>query len=78
MDQDHSFPETFYDGRWALKLLRRATRRLEQEQAALGKTQAFRTLRPFLGDEGARAKLSFEEAAQALSVGPDAAPTSAG
>src|ERR1700738_3734083 len=34
-------PETVYDARWALELLGRATRRLEQEQVALGKAQAF-------------------------------------
>ena len=67
--EDPLTPETAFDARWALELLGRATRRLEQEQAALGKAQAFRTLRPFLGDEGARASLSYEEAAQALNVG---------
>src|SRR5260370_39485465 len=67
--EDRLTPETVYDARWALELLGRATRRLEHEQAALGKAQAFRTLRPFLGDEGARASLSYEEAAQALNVG---------
>jgi RNA polymerase sigma factor (sigma-70 family) len=66
--EDPLTPETFYDARWALELLGRATRRLEQEQAALGKAKAFRTLRPFLGDEGARASLSYKEAALALNV----------
>jgi RNA polymerase sigma factor (sigma-70 family) len=73
--EDRLTPETVYDARWALELLGRATRRLEEEQAALGKTQAFRTLRPFLGDEGARASLSYEEAAQALNVGLPACKT---
>lgn len=67
--EDRLTPEAIYDARWALELLGRAMRRLEQEQAALGKAQAFRTLRPFLGDEGAPASLSYEEAAQALNVG---------
>ena len=62
-------PETLYDARCALELLGRATRRLEREQAARGSAQTFRTLRPFLGDEGARADLSYEEAAQTLNVG---------
>src|SRR5260370_35171460 len=66
--EDPLSPETFYDARWALEVLGRATRRLEQEQTALGKAQTFRTLRPFLGDEGARASLSYEEPAQALNV----------
>jgi RNA polymerase sigma factor (sigma-70 family) len=73
--EDPLTPETFYDARWALELLGRATRRLEQEQAALGKAKAFRTLRPFLGDEGARVSLSYEEAVQALNVGLPALKT---
>jgi RNA polymerase sigma factor (sigma-70 family) len=67
--EDRLTPETLYDARCALELLGRATRRLEREQAARGSAQTFRTLRPFLGDEGARADLSYEEAAQALNVG---------
>ena len=67
--EDLLTPETVYDARWALELLGRATRRLEQEQVALGKAQAFCTLRPFLGDEGVRAGLSYKAAAQALNVG---------
>jgi hypothetical protein len=47
--EDPLTAETVYDARWALELLGRARRRLEQEQAALGRTQAFCTLRPFLG-----------------------------
>jgi RNA polymerase sigma factor (sigma-70 family) len=73
--EDRLTPETVYDARWALELLVRATRQLEEEQNALGKGQIFRTLRPFLGDEGARASLSYEEAAQALNVGLPALKT---
>jgi RNA polymerase sigma factor (sigma-70 family) len=73
--EDPLTPETLFDARWALELLGRATRRLEQEQAALGKAKAFRTLRPFLGDEGARAGLTYEAAAQALNVGLPAVKT---
>ena len=68
-------PETVYDARWALELLGRAGRRLEQEQAAQGKTRAFCTLRPFLGEEGVRAGLSYEAAAQALNIGLPALKT---
>jgi RNA polymerase sigma factor (sigma-70 family) len=67
--KDTLTPETVYDARWAVALLCRATRRLEQEQAALGKAEAFCTLRLFLGDQGIRADLSYEAAAQALNVG---------
>jgi hypothetical protein len=73
--EDRLTPKAVYDARWALELLGRATRRLEKEQAALGKAQAFRTLRPFLGDEGARASLGYEAAAQALNLGLPALKT---
>ena len=66
--QDRVTPETLYDARCALELLERATRRLEREQAARGNAQIFPTLRLFLGDEGSRAGLSYEAAAQALNV----------
>jgi RNA polymerase sigma factor (sigma-70 family) len=68
-------PETVFDARWAFELLSRATRRLEREQAARGKAQIFYTLRPFLGDEGARVDLSYEQAARALNVGLPALKT---
>jgi RNA polymerase sigma factor (sigma-70 family) len=67
--KDPLTPETVYDARWAMALLCRATRRLEQEQAELGKTEAFSTLRLFLGDHGIRAGLSYDAAAQTLGVG---------
>jgi RNA polymerase sigma factor (sigma-70 family) len=68
-------PETFYDARCALELLKRATLRLEREQTARGNAQTFRTLRPFLGDESTRADLSYKAAAQALNVGLPALKT---
>jgi RNA polymerase sigma factor (sigma-70 family) len=68
-------PETVFDARWAFELLSRATRRLEQEQTARGKAQIFYTLRPFLGDEGTRAGLSYEQAARVLNVGLPALKT---
>jgi RNA polymerase sigma factor (sigma-70 family) len=67
--QDQLTPETFYDARWAFELLGRATRRLEHEQAALGKAQIFGTLRPFLGDDGTLGGLTYEKGAQTLNVG---------
>jgi hypothetical protein len=66
--EDRLTPETLYDARCALELLERATRRLEREQVARGKAEMFRTLRLFLGDEGTRAGLSYETAAQELNV----------
>jgi DNA-directed RNA polymerase specialized sigma24 family protein len=67
--EDRLTPETLYDARCALELLGRATRRLEREQTARGHAETFGVLRSFLGDEGARADLSYEAAAQALNVG---------
>ena len=46
---DQLTPETLYDAQWALLLLRRATERLQQEQAVAGKAETFRTLKGFLG-----------------------------
>ena len=68
--EDHLTPETLYDAQWALLLLRRATKRLEQEQAVAGKANAFRTLKGFLGrDVDRNAPVTYLEAAQALGVG---------
>jgi predicted Ser/Thr protein kinase len=65
--EDQLTPETLYDAQWALLLLRRATKRLEQEQAATGKAETFQTLKCFLGgDGGGRAQLTYEQAAHAL------------
>ena len=50
--EDRLTPETLYDAQWALLLLRRATRRLEQEQAVAGKTKIFRTLERLFGPRG--------------------------
>jgi len=68
-------PEILYDARWALLLLRRATDQLEQEQIAAGKGAAFQVLKAFLGGEGTRADVSYEEAARALKVGLPAVKT---
>jgi RNA polymerase sigma-70 factor (ECF subfamily) len=46
--EDPLTPETVYDARWALELLRRAGDAWNRSRP-LGRTQAFCTLRPFLG-----------------------------
>jgi RNA polymerase sigma-70 factor (ECF subfamily) len=63
---DRLTPETLYDAQWALLLLGRATEQLRQEHEASGKAQIFEALQGFLGDEGPRAGVSYEEAARAL------------
>ena len=68
--EDRLTPETLYDAQWALLLLRRATERLEQEQAAAGKAKIFHVLKGFLGGEiSCRSPVSYEEAARALGIG---------
>jgi RNA polymerase sigma factor (sigma-70 family) len=68
--EDQVTPEALYDAQWALLLLRRATERLQQEQVALGKAEAFRTLKGFLGGAGGSgAQATYEEAASALGLG---------
>jgi RNA polymerase sigma factor (sigma-70 family) len=67
--EDRLTPETLYDAQWALLLLRRATKRLEQEQAVAGKAKTFRILKGFLGrDVDRRAPVTYEQAADALGV----------
>jgi RNA polymerase sigma factor (sigma-70 family) len=68
-------PETLYDAQWALLLLDRATRQLEEEQASAGKGKAFSTLKCFLGEDRSRVKVSYEEAARALEIGVPALKT---
>jgi RNA polymerase sigma factor (sigma-70 family) len=72
---DRLTPEKLYDAQWALLLLNRATERLRQEHEAAGKAATFSALRGFLGDEGRRAGVSYEEAARALQVGVPAVKT---
>ena len=56
--------------------MRSATERLQQEQAATGKAEAFRTLKGFLGgDGGGRDPVTYEEAARALGMDVTAVTT---
>jgi RNA polymerase sigma factor (sigma-70 family) len=74
--EDRLTPETLYDAQWALLLLRNATQRLEQEQAATRSAEAFQTLKGFLvGAGGGLAPVTYEEAARALGVGVAAVTT---
>jgi len=72
---DRLTPETLYDARWAMLLLGRATRQLEQEQTAAGKGEGFGTLKCFLGEDGSRSKVSYGEAARTLGIGVPAVKT---
>jgi RNA polymerase sigma factor (sigma-70 family) len=74
--EDRVTPETLYDAHWALLLLRRATERLQQEQATMGKAETFQTLKGFLGgDIGGRVQITYEEAASTLGISVSAVTT---
>lgn len=68
--------EEIYDARWAMTLLARAARCLEEECAAKGETQKFEVLKCFVGVESSKATPTYEEVATALSVSVAAAKTS--
>jgi RNA polymerase sigma factor (sigma-70 family) len=66
---DRLTPETLYDAQWALLLLGRATERLEQEQRAKGRGEAFQILKGFLGgDGGGHVPVTYEDAARTLGI----------
>ena len=73
---DRLTPETIYDAQWALLLLQRATGRLEQEQAKIGKAAIFQTLKGFLaGEVGSPDSITYEGAGQALGLSKAAVTT---
>jgi len=57
-------PEEIYERNWAVALLERATRRLEEEFAAAGKSHIFAQLKPYL--EGDRDGVRYAQVAAAL------------
>ena len=57
-------PEQIYERNWALALLERAARRLEDEFAAAGKSHIFAQLKPYL--EGDREAARYAQVAAAL------------
>jgi RNA polymerase sigma factor (sigma-70 family) len=48
IDRPDADPSVIYEKSWALTLLSRSLHRLDEEQAAAGKTRVFTVLRPFL------------------------------
>jgi RNA polymerase sigma factor (sigma-70 family) len=60
--------DKFFDARWAMTLLDRATSRVAQDYASKGKSAVFETLRPFLNPITSNISLSYEDAATALHV----------
>ena len=61
-------PEKSFDARWAITLIDQVMRRLEEEYALQGKQTIFEALKPFLETINSRARLSYEQAADALQV----------
>jgi len=72
---DRLTPETLYDAQWAMVLLGRATEQLRQEHETAGKAEIFAVLQSFLGDEGRRVEVPYEEAARALHISVSAVKT---
>lgn len=64
LDQTAQDPSEVYESSWALTLLARALGRLEEEQAAAGRTRQFEMLKPFLSASPTRGE--YDEAARAL------------
>ena len=72
---DQLTPEKIFDARWAMALLTRATRRLQEECALAGESARFEILHPFVGVEFGRSPPTYEEVARALGVSVATAKT---
>jgi RNA polymerase sigma-70 factor (ECF subfamily) len=69
---DAESPERYFERSCALVLLETALQRLAREQAAAGKEQAFEVLRPLLAPTQGVEAPSYEDAAKALRITPEA------
>jgi RNA polymerase sigma-70 factor (ECF subfamily) len=69
---DAESPERYFERSCALVLLETALQRLAREQAAAGKEQAFAVLRPLLAPTPGIEPPSYEDAAKALRITPEA------
>jgi RNA polymerase sigma factor (sigma-70 family) len=72
---DQLTPEKIFDARWAMALLTRAAKRLQEECAIAGESARFEILRPFVGVELGRSPPTYEEVARALGVSVGTAKT---
>ena len=72
---DRLTPEKIFDARWAMALLTRAAKRLQEECAVAGESARFEILRPFVGVEVGRSPPTYEEVAGALGVSVGTAKT---
>ena len=63
---DRATPEHIYQRRWALTLLDRVVRRLEEEHHSAGKQQTFAVLKEFL--TAGRAPRSYRQVAEVLGI----------
>jgi RNA polymerase sigma factor (sigma-70 family) len=72
---DQLTAEKIFDARWAMALLTRASKRLQEECAIAGESARFEILRPFVGVEFGSSPPTYEEVARALGVSLGAAKT---
>jgi RNA polymerase sigma factor (sigma-70 family) len=72
---DQLTAEKIFDARWAMALLTRAAKRLEEECAIAGETTRFEILRSFVGVELGKSPPTYEEVARMLGVSAGAAKT---
>jgi RNA polymerase sigma factor (sigma-70 family) len=72
---DELTPEKIFDARWAMALLARATKRLQEECAVAGESARFEILHPFVGVEFGKSPPTYEEVAGALGVSIGTAKT---
>ena len=72
---DQLTPEKIFDARWAMALLSRAEKRLQEECVRAGESARFEILRPFVGVEFGKSPPPYEEVARALSLSMGAAKT---
>jgi RNA polymerase sigma factor (sigma-70 family) len=72
---DQLTPEKIFDARWAMALLSRAAKRLQEQCVLAGESARFEILRPFVGVELGRSPPTYEEVAKALGVNVGTAKT---
>ncbi len=72
---DQLTAEKIFDARWAIALLTRTAKRLQEECALAGESARFEILRTFVGVEFVRSPPTYEEVARALGLSLGAAKT---
>ena len=68
-------PETIFDARWALTIVKEAMERLEEEFSIQNKSSTFEALKGYLGTDAATNSQSYSETAEKLGVSLGAVKT---